>query len=571
MPESSFAKSLFHGVIAEDSLLPYPSISHRETDAVQALLVETRRLCDREIDARAIDEASRIPDAVVLGLRRLGLFGASLPREHGGLGLSTSATARVLEEIAGVDASVALMLGAHLALGTSGPLLFGTTGVKERYLRELASGERIGAFALSEVGAGSDAAAIETRADRDGEDYVLRGTKTWVTNGDIAGLFTVIARTSPKDEDAKPRLTAFVVPRQDGVTVGPSEPKLGVRGAATNPIALDGARVGTDHVLGDVGRGFKVAVEVLNRGRLLLASGCVGACKRLLKLSVERARTRKAFARPLDQFGLVQDKLARMMADTFALESMVYLTTGLVDRNVDDFSVEGAICKVFGSEALLRVADEALQIAGGSGYARAQPYERMFRDARVNPIFEGTNEILRCFVALSGMQGPGEAIAEVSRAMREPIKGFGLLSDFALRKARGKLGRDRLTRVHPCLAREAVILEEYTQDLAKNVDKVLRRHGKNIAEMQYTQRRIADMAIDLFGISAVLSRTTRAIERRGEEGSRREIELATVFAAAAQRRLEATVHAFDKNDDEVRKGIAARASVDGGYPFDVLA
>jgi acyl-CoA dehydrogenase family protein 9 len=248
----------------------------------------------------------------------------------------------------------------------------------------------------------------------------------------------------------------------------------------------------------------------------------------------------------------------------------VYLTTGLVDRNVDDFSVEGAICKVFGSEALLRVADEALQIAGGSGYAAAQPYERILRDARVNPIFEGTNEILRCFVALSGMQGPGEAMAEVSRAMREPIKGFGLLSDFALRKARGKLARERLGRVHPCLAREAVMLEEYTQDLAKNVDKVLRRHGKNIAEMQYTQRRIADMAIDLYGISAVLSRTTRAIERRGEEGSRREIELATVFAAAAQRRLEATVHAFDKNDDEVRKGIAARASVDGGYPFDVL-
>ena len=185
-------------------------------------------------------------------------------------------------------------------------------------------------------------------------------------------------------------------------------------------------------------------------------------------------------------------------------------------------------------------------------------------------VFEGTNEILRCFIALSGMQGPGRELEEVSKAMREPIKGFGLLSDFAIRKARSALGRERLTKAHPLLAREAVLFEEYTAQLAKSVEKVLRRHGKNIAEMQYTQKRVADIAIDLYAIASVISRTTRAIERRGEEGSRREIDLTSVFVTSAKRRLAENVAAFDENDDELRKAIAQRTCTDGGYPLDVL-
>ena len=198
------------------------------------------------------------------------------------------------------------------------------------------------------------------------------------------------------------------------------------------------------------------------------------------------------------------------------------------------------------------------------------PFERHLRDARINLIFQGTNEILRCFIALSGMAGPGEALVEVSKAMREPIKGFGLLSDFAIRKARSALGRERLTRVHPLLNREGVVFEEYTGELGRAVEKVLRKHGKNIAEMQYTQRRIADVAIDLYGVACTLSRTTRALDRRGEEGARRELELTSMFVAMAEKRLAANVDSFERNDDEMRKGIADRAYVDGGYPFDVM-
>jgi acyl-CoA dehydrogenase family protein 9 len=198
------------------------------------------------------------------------------------------------------------------------------------------------------------------------------------------------------------------------------------------------------------------------------------------------------------------------------------------------------------------------------------PYERWLRDARINLIFEGTNEILRCFIALSGMQGPGRALVDVARAMREPIKGFGLLSDFAIRKARTALGRERISRVHPVLAREGVVFEESVADLAKNVEKVLRKHGKDIAEMQYTQNRVANLSIELYAIAAVLSRTTRVIEKRGEEGARREIDLASIFVAASERRIREIVQAFDNNDDELRKATASRAYADGGYPLDVV-
>jgi acyl-CoA dehydrogenase family protein 9 len=259
-----------------------------------------------------------------------------------------------------------------------------------------------------------------------------------------------------------------------------------------------------------------------------------------------------------------------MLASTYALESMTYLTAGIVDSKIADYSLESAICKIFGSETVWDVVNETLQIAAGIGYMQDYPYERMLRDARINLIFEGTNEILRCFVALSGMQGPGKALADVVKAMREPIKGFGLLSDFAVRKARTVLGRERMTRAHPLLSREAVIFEEFTGELAAQAEAVLRKHGRDIAEMQFTQKRIADIVIDLYALAACLSRTTRAIERRGEEGARRETALTQIFATAAQKRLRQNVADFSRNDDELRKAVASRAYADRAYPFDIV-
>jgi acyl-CoA dehydrogenase family protein 9 len=571
MRQESFIRSLFCGAIDESLIFPWPEVPAAHVKTVHGLLERIRRFLEQTVDASEIDRLGRIPDPVLRGLRQLGCFGMLIPSSFGGLGLSTSAYARVLQDIAAADSSVAVTIAAHQALGAKALLLFGSESQKSLYLPRLATGEIVAAFALTETAAGSDAAALDTYAERQPDgSYRITGSKIWVTNGGIGDLFTVFARTSPPDEGVKPKLTAFLVERGPGVTTGANTPKLGIRGASTTDMSFDGVRVAPEGVLGEAGRGYKVAMEVLTGARLGLSSRCVGLCKRVIKLSVDRCQERRAFGRPIGEFGLIKDKIATMVADTWALESITYLTTGIVDAGVEDFAVESAICKVFGSETCWRVVHEALQIAAGIGYMVGRPYERLLRDAQVNLIFEGTNEILRAFIALSGMQAPAKEIAEVARAMREPIKGFGLLGEFAIRKARGALGRPRLTRHDPALYREAAVFEAYVHELSRGVDKVLRKHGRDIAEMQYTQKRTADMAIDLYAIAACISRTTRAIQRRGHEGARRELDLTSVFVSTAERRLAQTVEAIDKNDDELRKAVASKTYVDGRYPFDVV-
>lgn len=565
----SFMKSLFSGAIAESLVFPYPEPSRSEADEAHMVCDALRRL-GRGVDSAALDADEAIPQAVLEDLRGTGAYGWNVPRELGGGGLSTTAHVRLVEELATIDTSLALTITAHASMGMGALLHLGSDEQKARYLPRLARGESLAAFALAEETAGSDAAGIRTRADKDGDAYVLRGEKTWVTNGGRADLFTVFARTSPAEDGAKPRITAFLVERGPGVTSGPEVPTLGVRGASITSLSFDGVRVPESHVLGEVGRGFRVAMEVMTRGRLALAGAAIGASKEMLRVAVERTKTRKAFGRTLSEFALVKDKLATMAADIFAAESVTFLTTGLADAGGVDFSIESAICKVLASECAWRVANETQQIFAGAGYARGAPYERMLRDARFPLVYAGTNEILRCFIALSGMQAPGQEIEEASRALREPIKGFGLLTDFALKKARSALGRDRAPKAHPTLSRETVLLEDGAAQLARNADKVLRRHGREIAEMQYTQRRAANIAIDLYALAACISRTTRAIERRGEEGARREIELTTIFAGGAERRVAENVAAFDKNDDELRKAVAAKLCVDKGYPLDII-
>ncbi len=565
-----FMKSLFGGVVAEGLVFPYPEPSRSEIDHVHVIIDGLRRCTSKLLDPRVLDHDGAVPSELLDALKELGAFGWSVPKAKGGSGLGATAHARVMQELMGIDASIGFRLAAHGALGVPVLLRFGEPELQDAWLSRAARGEAIFAFAFAETGAGSDANAIQTRADRHGDDYVLTGSKAWVINGDIADVFVVFARTSPAEDGAKPKLTAFLVPRGEGVVSGALEPTLGIRAAGVSHMKFDHVRVPASHVLGEPGRGFKVAMDGLTHARLSLASGCIGMSKRLLKMSVDRVSERRTFGRSISEFGLIRDKIARMTASLFALESMTYLTTGLADAGQEDFTVESAVCKVFGSETLWKIANEAQQIAGSLGYTKIEPYERLLRDARAPMVFEGTNEILRCFIALSGMQGPGRELEEVSRAMREPIKGFGLLSEFAIRKARSALGRERLSRAHPLVAREAAVLEEYASHLSKAVDKVLRRHGKNIAEMQYTQKRAANVAIDLYAIASLVTRTTRAIERRGEEGARREIDLTNVFVASAKKRLAEEMAAFDDNDDELRKAIAQKTCADGGYPLDVL-
>lgn len=370
MRERSFMKSLFHGVIEEDLVFPFPEMASEERENVAMMLDSVRKFCETRVDTPRIDREHRIPDDVLAGMKELGLFGLTIPEEHGGLGLSNAAYARVMQEVASFDGSLAVTMGAHQSIGLKGLLLFGSDAQKKKYLPKLATGENVAAFALTEPGAGSDAASITTRAELtdDGEHYVLNGSKIWITNGGFADLFTVFARTSAPESGMKPRITALLVERGFGVKNGPSEEKMGIRGSSTTTLYFEDVRVPAQNVLGEAGRGFKVAMEVLNSGRLGLAAGCVGGSKRMIKLAIERANERRAFGRTIGEFGMIKEKISRMMCETFALESMTYLTAGLIDAGVSDYSLESAICKVFGSETYWMVANETLQIAAGIGY-----------------------------------------------------------------------------------------------------------------------------------------------------------------------------------------------------------
>lgn len=564
MNETSFLKSLFFGVLADSLAFPFPELPRTQVDAIYTKLEALRRAPKGGtwLDTEGLGAS----EDVLEHLAREGFFGLSIPAAYGGQGFSLGAAARVIQEVAQQSFPLATMLVAHDGLAANALLGFGSDAAKQDLLPALASGASLGAFALAEAGAGSDASAIRTYADLEDGQYRVRGEKGWTINGGIAKTFVVIARTSSPEENSKPHLTAFAC--QNGVTPETSPTLFGLDGAYVKSLRID-SKVPMSHVLGERGRGFKVATEVFGRGRLELAAACLGACKRVLRATVERAESRKAFSRSISDFGFVKDKLATMMSDTFALESVVYLTCGLVDAGVPDTSLESAAAKILGSETLYRASREAMQIAAGFGFQEG-PFSRMYRDARFPLVFQGTNETLRCFIALSGMQSPGKAQTNVARAMREPIKGFGLLSDFAVRKAKSAFARERLGRVHPVLSREAAFVEERAQELARAVDRVLKKHKDAIAEMQFTQKRVSGVAIELFSIVATLSRTSRAIERRGEEGSRREIELTLLHAARAGRRIDEHLAGFEKNDDELRKAVATRGCADGGYPFDVM-
>jgi acyl-CoA dehydrogenase family protein 9 len=333
-------------------------------------------------------------------------------------------------------------------------------------------------------------------------------------------------------------------------------------------LTLRDVRVARENVLGRVGGGFKVAMTVLNAGRLGSSAASVGAAKQLLALVIPYTRARRQFGRPIGEFGLIKDKLGRMAMDVFAAESMVYLTTGLIDRGVADTSVESAICKVFASETLWRVANESLAIAAGQGFVEGPPWERLMRDARAHLVFQGTNEILRCFIALSGMQGPGERLAQLADFIKWPLKGYGLAIDFVVDKLTQVVGGKVLEHADAMLKREAVYFEDSVPELAKQVEKTLRKHGKMISEMQFVQRRVADMAIDLYLMVACIARATTSIAEKGAPEAERETKLCRAACGRAATRIRRTIRQFDDNDDELLKALAKDATDAATYPFD---
>ncbi|HSN84855.1 MAG TPA: acyl-CoA dehydrogenase family protein, partial [Polyangiales bacterium] len=441
---TSFMRSLCMGRIEQDVICPFPSLSDAEKETLADIAGALEGLLGpRAEDFRRWDVAGEMPAEFIDELKEFGMFGLVIPEEHGGMGLGNMAYSRTLQEVAKYDASVAVTIGAHSSIGMRGLLLFGTDDQKRRYMPRLASGELIAAYCLTEPGAGSDAAAIKTTAIKEGDHWVLNGNKLWVTNGGIADYFTVFAKTP--EEGGRGKMTAFIVTKDmEGVSIGPHEDKMGLRASSTTTVHFDNVKVPNDNVLGEVGQGFKVAMMILNSGRTGLGGGSIGAMKHLIGMSTKQANERTTFGEPIANRGLIKKKVARMIIDCYTAEAVVTMVGGLIDAGYKEYQVEAAISKVYGTECLWRTADQALQIAGGNGYMREYPYERIVRDSRINRIFEGTNEILRLLIALTAMNDVASQLRELASTMKgifnEPIKGFGVLSDYARKHAALRTG-----------------------------------------------------------------------------------------------------------------------------------
>src|SRR5277367_5934282 len=487
----SVAKGLIAGHILEDQLFPYPQLRDKDRE-VLGMMVDAidQYLSPKHRDFKRWDLAAEQPAEFIEGLRDLGLFGLIIPEEHGGIGLSNAGYARVLCQSSTHDSSVSLTIGAHSSIGMKGILLFGTADQKARYLPKLASGKMIAAFCLTESGAGSDAASIRTQAARNADgSWTLTGEKIWITNGGIADLYTVFARTS----SSAGKITAFLVEAAwPGVSHGQHEDKMGIRASSTTTVSFADVQVPVENVLDVEGKGFKVAMAILNNGRTGLGGGAVGGMKALLALAANQAQTRKQFNQPIAEFGLIREKISQMTLECFAAESVVWMVAHYIDSGMADYSVEAAISKVFASEALQRSAYEALQIAAGSGFMRDYPYEQITRDCRILSIFEGTNEVLRLYIALSALKDLGKSLGDMKAAVDDifnhPIKGFGVLTDYAERRltqATG-VGRDKIGWPLPDALREAAgVHERYTLELAKASEYLLRKYGKAVADRQH--------------------------------------------------------------------------------------
>jgi acyl-CoA dehydrogenase family protein 9 len=552
-----FAKGLFQGHFVADWVMPYPRIPSTQQVELDGTLTELRQFLDEHLDPAEVDRKADIPRSVIDGLGRVGVLGMTAPKEYGGRGFSQMANCKVLEEIGRRCASTSVFVNAHHSIGIRALLLFGTHEQKERWLPKLSSGELLGAFALTEKEAGSDAANVQMQArpSEDGSHFVLNGEKRYITNAAIADVLTVMARTPVPGSD-KTSITAFLVtPDMPGFEILEARmPKMGIRGTATGRFALRDVKVPKENILGPPGKGLKVALTVLDFGRTTFGACCTGAAKTCLRLAIEHANTRKQFNKTLGSFHLVQKKIARIAADAYAMEAMTTITAGLIDRGLEDYMLETAMLKVFTTERLWECINDVFQIYGGSAYFVDCPLERMMRDARINQIGEGANEVLTSFVALVGMRGPGMEFKEIYDTMIKPTRQRG----FAKAWTAGKHRLGAAVRVPEIPVRSAE-LRWFANQLGRliwrfnvAVNRALITYREPILDMQLVQERIANAAMDLFASTCVLSRydaELQSAQRNGSSSSPDQLA-ADLFLRQSFRRIRHFLAGLTDNEDK---------------------
>src|SRR3989454_7736620 len=552
-----FVKGLFQGHFVSDWVMPYPRIAAGQQVELDKTVKELREFLGAKLDPVAIDRNADIPREVIDGLGRVGVLGMTAPAEYGGRGFTQMANCKVLEEIGRRCASTSVFVNAHHSIGIRALLLFGTHEQKQKWLPKLVTGEQLGAFALTEKEAGSDAANVQMTAtpSADGSHFILNGEKRYITNAAIAHVLTVMARTPVPGKEGKTAITAFLVtPDMPGFEILEARmPKMGIRGTATGRFAMSDVKVPKENILGPPGKGLKVALTVLDFGRTTFGACCTGAAKTCLDLAVQHANTRKQFNKTLGNFDLVKKKIARMAADAYAMESMTTVTASLIDRGLEDYMLETAMLKVFTTERLWECINDVFQIYGGSAYFFDLPLERMMRDARINQIGEGANEVLTSFIALVGMRGPGMEFKEIYDTMMKPSR-----DRMSKAWAAGKNRLGATIRV-PDVPVQSDELRAHARQLGRliwrfnvAVNRALITYREPILDMQLVQERIANAAMDLFASTCVLSRLDSEIQfaRRNGDAAPPDHSAADLFLRQSFRRIRGFLAGLTNNDDK---------------------
>lgn len=577
--------ALFQGKLSIPNIFPYPvQLDETEKETVRSLGQSIEEFYRTENDAPANDRTCEIPEAVRKKMAAFGCYGMLVPEEFGGLGLNNVQYARFCEITGYHDLAIGVHLAAHQSIGYKGIMLYGTQEQKVKYLPKLAAGQWIAAYCLTEPGSGSDAQSIQTRATEEKNgDFLLDGTKIWISNGGYADFFTVFARLDRQSSDNKEGegpLCAFLVEKSFGnIECSKPEKKMGIKGSNTVAVTFNGTRVPRENLLGGVGEGFQIAVNILNNGRHGLAAATCGAVKRALDEAKSHAKTRKQFKTEIIKFGVIQEKISDMMVSYYINQSMSYHIAALIDQSnkskIDalssstaeqssgesnnssastapaiDFSNESALAKVYGSESAWNSIDDAIQVLGGMGYMQECELERMLRDMRIFRIFEGTNDILRLLVARNGLKTLG---ADIKSSMKDPREAMRILmggNNGGNRDEIRKSFADDLTDVvHPELSDLVPEIADAVSQFHSSASDILKKYRKDLIKHQYIVEKFGDMALRLYAVLVCLSRCTRSLENQSPNADKETM----IVRKAVSDQLKAMRSTLDSLEDPRRE------------------
>ncbi|XP_046429148.1 very long-chain specific acyl-CoA dehydrogenase, mitochondrial [Neodiprion virginianus] len=543
----SFTMNIFRGQLQPNQVFPYPEpLTEEQRETIVMLMDPMQKFFEEVNDPVRNDDESSINEKTSAALWELGAFGLQVPIEYGGAGLTNTQYAAGVEIVGANDLGVGITLGAHQSIGFKGILLFGNPEQKAKYLPRVTEGREYAAFCLTEPTAGSDAGSIKTRAVKsaDGSHYVLNGSKIWISNGGLAEIMTVFAQvpvTDPATGKTKDKVTAFIVERSfGGVTNGPPERKMGIKCSNTAEVYYEDVKIPAENILGQEGEGFKVAMNILNNGRFGMAAALSGTMRSCIKKATDFATQRLQFGQRIDSYGTIQEKIARMSMVHYVTESMAYMISGNMDNGSQDYHLEAAISKCFASESAWNVCDESIQIMGGMGYMKGTGLERVMRDLRIFRIFEGTNDILRLFVALTGIQYAGSHLQELQRAFQNPTANLGLLVEEATRRATRAVGLNSSPNfshlVHPELLESAALCAKSIQSFGQAIEAALVKYKRGIVNEQFILNRYAQAAMDTYAMAVVLSRATMSLNKNLPSAAH-ELLMAQAWCAEASGRV----------------------------------